>query len=57
MNSVINLTVPSGFQHSNIADLPNFNGFCTVVANALTSCQLFLQKEHRIFLSFLAVTC
>jgi hypothetical protein len=43
MISTIILTISSGSVVSNIADCRNGRGLFTLVANALTSCQLFLQ--------------
>lgn len=44
MISTIRLTINSGFQHSDVAGLRQERGsVMTLVANALTSCQLFLQ--------------
>ena len=42
--STILLTINSGEQHSNIANIRNSRAaFMTLVANDLTSCQMFLQ--------------
>lgn len=44
MISTIIITISSGQVVSNIADVRNGRGLFTLVANALTSCQLFLQQ-------------
>lgn len=41
--SNISLTINSGSAFSDIADIRKSTGLCCLVANALTSCQLFFQ--------------